>query len=168
MSGKDRERGEKYRGVATVIRHATRGNVPRRRGRIVRQSHRGVLGAFCSVYQLVAPQQTRIPLLASSRARPFRPLDESDLRIGRGVTKMGSILGKLCSGQANPLLSLNETCQRLRCLMACCGGNVNVITRSNADVTDASVQTNDDETYKKTTQREEETEGDGCRSQTTV
>ena len=81
---------------------------------------------------------------------------------------MGSILGKLCSGQANPLLSLNETCQRLRCLMACCGGNVNVITRSNADVTDASVQTNDDETYKKTTQREEETEGDGCRSQTTV
>ena len=80
---------------------------------------------------------------------------------------MGSVLGKLCSGQANPLLSLNETCQRLRCLMACCGGNVNVITLEDADVTDAGVQTDDDETYEKTTQREEEeeTEGDGCTTQ---
>ena len=71
MSGKDRERGEKYRGVATVNRHATRGNVPRRRDCVARQSHRGVLGAVCRVYQLVATPQTRIPLLAASRARPF-------------------------------------------------------------------------------------------------
>ena len=76
---------------------------------------------------------------------------------------MGSILAKLCSGQTNPLLSLNETCQRLRCLMACCGGNVNVITRGDADVTDAGVQTDDDnddeedddETYEKTCQETE-------------
>ena len=69
---------------------------------------------------------------------------------------MGTLLGKLCSGQANPLLSLNETCQRLRCLMACCGGNVNVITRGDADVTDASVQT--DDVYEKTSHADNEEE----------
>ena len=68
---------------------------------------------------------------------------------------MGSMFGKLCSGQANPLLSLNETCQRLRCLMACCGGNVNVIMRGDADFMDEGVQTVDDETYAKTQQGEE-------------
>ncbi len=52
---------------------------------------------------------------------------------------MGAIVSKVCGGQANPLLSLNDTCQRLRCLMACCGGNVNVVTRG--DATDASIQT---------------------------
>ena len=84
---------------------------------------------------------------------------------------MGAIVGKLCSGQANPLLSLNDTCQRLRCLMACCGGNVNVITRDDAtDVTDAGVQTEEDGgPYEKTTtQEEEDTEGDGCTTQTSV
>ena len=79
---------------------------------------------------------------------------------------MGSIVGKVCSGQANPLLSLNDTCQRLRCLMACCGGNVNVVTRDDAtDVTDTGVQTDDDKTTQET---EEETEGDGCTTETEV
>ena len=83
---------------------------------------------------------------------------------------MGSLLSKLCSGPSNPILSLNDTCQRLRCLMACCGGNVNVITRDDAaDVTDAGVQTDDDDDDDKTTQEtEEQTEGDGCATQTTV
>ena len=81
---------------------------------------------------------------------------------------MGSIVGKVCSGQANPLLSLNDTCQRLRCLMACCGGNVNVVTRDDAtDVTDAGVQTDDDDD-KTTQETEEETEGDGCTTETEV
>ena len=66
---------------------------------------------------------------------------------------MGTLLSKACAGQTNPLLSLNDTCQRLRCLMACCGGNVNVTTRGDADLTDASVQT--DESYKK--EEEEDT-----------
>ena len=80
---------------------------------------------------------------------------------------MGAIVSKLCSGPSNPILSLNDTCQRLRCLMACCGGNVNVITRDDAtDVTDAGVQTDDDD--KTTQETEEETEGDGCTTQTTV
>ena len=68
--------------------------------------------------------------------------DHSEL-LTKAICVMGSMLGKLCSGQANPLLSLNETCQRLRCLMACCGGNVNVITRGDADFTDEGVQTVD-------------------------
>ena len=39
--------------------------------------------------------------------------------------------------------------------MACCGGNVNVVTRGDADFTDASAQT--DESYcKKETDEEEE------------
>ena len=71
---------------------------------------------------------------------------------------MGSILGKLCSGQANPLLSLNETCQRLRCLMECCGGNVNVITRGDADFTDTSVQTGEDDVDDDEKAKEEEEE----------
>ena len=62
---------------------------------------------------------------------------------------MGACLSKVCSGSANPLVSLNDTCQRLRCLMACCGGNVNVTTGTN-DVTYAGVQT-DDEVYEKET-----------------
>ena len=58
---------------------------------------------------------------------------------------MGTLLSKVCGGSSNPLLSLNDTCQRLRCLMACCGGNVNVTTRGDADFADASAQT--DESY---------------------
>ena len=86
MSGKDRERGEKYRGVATGIRHTSRGNIPRRRGRVARQSHREVLGTICRVYQVVATPQTRIPLLASSLARSPGLTDGLYLRVGRGVT----------------------------------------------------------------------------------
>ena len=72
---------------------------------------------------------------------------------------MGTFLSKVCGGSPNPLLSLNDTCQRLRCLMACCGGNVNVVTRGDADFTDASAQT--DESYcKKETDEEEEEEKD--------
>ena len=62
---------------------------------------------------------------------------------------MGSFLTKLCSGSSNPLLALNDTCQRLRCLMACCGGHVQVITREehDADQTDAATQTDDIEEF---------------------
>ena len=67
---------------------------------------------------------------------------------------MGAIVSKLCSGPSNPILSLNDTCQRLRCLMACCGGNVNVVTRG--DATDAGVQT--EEPYGETIAKEEEEE----------
>ena len=72
---------------------------------------------------------------------------------------MGTLLSKVCGGAPNPLLSLNDTCQRLRCLMACCGGNVNVVTRGeDADFTDASVQT--DESYCKKEEKEDEEDND--------
>ena len=76
---------------------------------------------------------------------------------------MGTLLSKVCGGAPNPLLSLNDTCQRLRCLMACCGGNVNVVTRGDADFTDASAQT--DESYckkeeKDSSEEKEEEEGE--------
>ena len=58
---------------------------------------------------------------------------------------MGSLLSKACSGSTPPLLSLNDTCQRLRCLMACCGGEVNVLSRDEHDGVDKSTQTENDE-----------------------
>ena len=70
---------------------------------------------------------------------------------------MGTLLSKVCAGQVNPLLSLNETCQRLRCLMACCGGNVNVVTSGDADFTDTKCQTHDDDERRKKEDKIEET-----------
>ena len=66
---------------------------------------------------------------------------------------MGNVVGRICGGQSNLLLSLNDTCQRLRCLMACCGGHVNVTTKREGDCTDAAVQT--DDAYHETTTKEE-------------
>ena len=126
---------------------------------------RGELGAIRRVYKMVKPSRGSIRPLATTPGRPPGTLEEGHLRIVRVLEEeeeeedeMGSIMTKLCNCQPNPLLSLNDTCQRLRCLMACCGGNVNVVSRGDADVTDAGVQT--DECYEKTTDNDKETNKD--------
>ena len=72
---------------------------------------------------------------------------------------MGSLLSKACSGTTTPLLSLNDTCQRLRCLMACCGGEVNVVSREN-DVVDNATQTENEEEEEEEEGEEEQDDGD--------
>ena len=100
------------------------------------------MGKGCGVYHVVTQARQRTIVLASTRPQASRVVGAYHMRIGRVV--MGAFLRKVCSGPTNPLLSLNDTCQRLRCLMACCGGSVNVTTRG--DGTDAAVQTDEEET----------------------
>ena len=79
---------------------------------------------------------------------------------------MGSLLSKACGGTTPPLLSLNDTCQRLRCLMACCGGKVNVLSREH-DVTDAGIQTENEEEEGKDKEDKEDEEDETTRPQET-
>ncbi len=62
---------------------------------------------------------------------------------------MGNLISRFCGEQGNPLLSLNGTCQRLRCLMACFRENVNVTTTGEVDCVDAATQV-EDEDYEET------------------
>ena len=46
---------------------------------------------------------------------------------------MGSAASRLWASSA-PTLALNDTCQRMRCLVACCGGEVHIDERDGPDV----------------------------------
>ena len=46
---------------------------------------------------------------------------------------MGSAASRLCAS-STPTLALNDTCQRMRCLVACCGGEIHIDERDGPDV----------------------------------
>jgi len=45
---------------------------------------------------------------------------------------MGSVTSRLC-GDSAPTLALSDICQRMRCLVACCGSQVHIDFRDAAD-----------------------------------
>ena len=56
---------------------------------------------------------------------------------------MGSPTSHLCAS-STPTLALNDICQRMRCLVACCGGQVHIELR---DVTEEHGEGNKEEEY---------------------
>ena len=58
---------------------------------------------------------------------------------------MGSAASRLCTSSA-PTLALNDTCQRMRCLVACCGGEVHIDERDGPDVPEEEGDREDDAT----------------------
>ena len=45
---------------------------------------------------------------------------------------MGSVTSRLCAN-STPTLALSDICQRMRCLVACCGSQVHIDLRDAAD-----------------------------------
>ena len=122
----------------------------------VRKSLQPHVGSIGRLYHVVAQTRGRIRVVVSSCATSLSVLNRRFSSSGDGIkVDMGSLLSKVCSGATPPLLSLNDTCQRLRCLMACCGGEVNVVSREN-DVVDNATQTENEEEE----EEEEEENGD--------
>ena len=45
---------------------------------------------------------------------------------------MGGVTSRLCAN-STPTLALSDTCQRMRCLVACCGSEVHIDLRDASD-----------------------------------
>ena len=45
---------------------------------------------------------------------------------------MGGVTSRLC-GNSSPTLALSDICQRMRCLVACCGSGVHIDLRDASD-----------------------------------
>ena len=57
------------------------------------------------------------------------------------TTMMGSATSRLCAS-STPTLALNDICQRIRCLVACCGSQVHIDLR---DATEEHEEGNQEE-----------------------
>ena len=58
---------------------------------------------------------------------------------------MGSATSRLCAS-STPTLALNDICQRMRCLVACCGGQVHIDVR---DATEEQEEGDEEEEYQR-------------------
>ena len=60
-------------------------------------------------------------------------------------TAMGSATSRLCAS-STPTLTLNDICQRMRCLVACCGSQVHIDVR---DATEEYEEGNEEDEYQR-------------------
>ena len=79
--------------------------------------------------------------LANVKEKDKRQTENVTLVIRK--TTMGSATSRVCAS-STPTLALNDICQRMRCSVACCGGQVHIDIR---DATEEHDEGNEEEEY---------------------